>query len=671
MKPSVDRHDIDVWQGRIQQAKDQKWVKQGILKRRNYTDWFHSEFWGQHAALDSEQGELNVHRDVNWIQAWIRMLHATLYAADPILTCVSPWHHPMFRQVLSEVATNTPRATGFKDVAKMCYQDAGLGGWGASRVGYEPVLGWSATAEAEQRQRAQQSLQRLAEGVVPPVDDTQDHEIWAEMYEQYFANLAQSGLDPSLPVMRELRVLIAKHQKALESEPTSPVWHLQERKCWVSRIEPVIDGEPQILWEVETDFADASWVAVKWCKTLDEVKQSGEKGYFDNTENLEASELSRRGSKEWIEQNAQKYGAGFGRDVRVVKGWDVYDREHSEKLVVVPGYDKYLKKTKWGHADILKAAGIHILTLMRHESYEPGCTPLDAAASDIELINKVEGVLAVILQKTVSALVYNKNALDPADAENIFSMNVGESLGIDIPLDRSIRDYIYETPVPKLYEQTLAVLYRAEARMSMNLGMGDAKIKGQEGSRTATQASVIAGADEANTSEWNRQGEDWTRDNVADLLQLQKRYYGPDEVRELVGMPMADAWPDPWPDELLGKLEELEVVSGSSLPGFGARQAEMRMAAYDRLSADPLADQVELRRWMWTKEPFNVPSKVFQSPAAQQEVAGRTPGSEDEVQGSEETAAEGPIPGGGNGSEKPDAMRAMYSNANRMGADQR
>lgn len=632
-----DRTDIGTWQGRIDVAHDQTWLMERMRVRRKLTEWNESRFWGSLAVLQTEFDIKK--REVNWGAAYIRALQAMLYSQNPATTCSSPWHPPEMRDLLGELATNLLKDVRFRKVVKPLISDAGLGGYGFCQVGYEPVLGWSATAEQQQRVKAQEQIAALMGGRLGKVDDSQDHRIYMEEIRKVVAVWAQQ-YGPQSPVVRDALGLLARHKAAALKQKVSPAQYIEDRSLWALRIEPVVGARHQVLWEVDAPLDSADWVAVEWRLPLQKVKATP---YYSNTDDLQPSgQIHRRGEMEEGEAT-EKYGDDFARDVEMVRGWDIFDRGQGRKIVIADGHQEFLLNESYQTGDILRSCGMRWLTFKPSTRADRlGMTPLEDAASQIAIINHCEGYLALVLEKRVPGLVYDKRAISPEDADAVAKMDGGEQLGIEPTSDRPIGQLFAPTPSITGPGDALEALYRAESQMALILGLGDTSLGQTDKSRTATATQLSDEAQGDRVGELSALTETFVAEVQEDMLQLAKRYFDQETVAMLCGPERAAHWPQQWPERLAKKVEWLAVDAGSSLPGRREQEMRKAMEVFGILSGHPAIQQRDLAKWLLEKA--RVPERMLIPEQIEQQLAAGQPTTSDKILGGPDTVAS--LPGG-------------------------
>jgi len=632
-----DRTDIKTWQGRIDLAHDQQWLSERMKVRQKLTKWTESRFWGTLAVLQSEFDIKK--REVNWGAAYIRALQAMLYSQNPMTTVSTPGYPPELRECLGELATNLLTETSFRKVVKPIISDAGLGGYGFCQVGYEPVLGWSGTREKQHRMKAQEQIAGIMEGRLGTVDDSQDHRIYMEEIRSAI-EFWTSMYGPQAPVVRDAISLLARHKEASLKQRVSPAQVIEDRSLWAVRIEPVIGKHHQVLWELDAPLDSADWVAIEWRLPLEKVKATP---YYSNTDDLQpSSTLNRRG--DYDEEEARElYGDEFVRDVQMVRGWDVFDRAQGRKIVIADGHQEFLLNEKYAMGDVLRSCGLRWLTFKPNTNPSRlGNTPLEDAASQIAIINHCEYYLALVLEKRVPGLIYDKRGVSDKDAARIAQMEGGEQLGIEPTGDRPINQLFAPTPAIQGPADALEALYRAEAQMALILGLGDTSLGQTEKSRTATASSMNDEAQGDRVGELSALTEAFVSDVQEDMLQLAKRYFDRETVGMLVGPRLAQFWPEPWPEKFAKRREWVRVDAGSSLPGRKEMEMRKAMEVFGILSGHPAVQQVELLKWFTEKT--GVPDKVVIPEQIEQQLAMGQPTTSQKLIGGPETVAS--LPGG-------------------------
>jgi hypothetical protein len=92
--------------------------------------------------------------------------------------------------------------------------------------------------------------------------------------------------------------------------------------------------DPMATWP---PHHNARWIAFRWVKPLRAVKESS---LYRNTETLQASDISALLGKPQDNQP-------FGKDVQVVVGWEIWDKDHDKVVTISQGHDKYLREIAW------------------------------------------------------------------------------------------------------------------------------------------------------------------------------------------------------------------------------------------------------------------------------------------------------------------------------------
>lgn len=92
--------------------------------------------------------------------------------------------------------------------------------------------------------------------------------------------------------------------------------------------------DPMATWPAHHN---ARWIAFRWVKPLRAVKDSK---LYRNTEDIQSADMSAIYGKP---NESQPYG----RNIQAVVGWEIWDKDHSQVVTIVPGHNKYLREIPW------------------------------------------------------------------------------------------------------------------------------------------------------------------------------------------------------------------------------------------------------------------------------------------------------------------------------------
>lgn len=94
----------------------------------------------------------------------------------------------------------------------------------------------------------------------------------------------------------------------------------------------------------DCDLTDARWIAIKWVKTLDEVKNNDK---YENTKELKTNFTIKTNFGSKGDDTKSTPTTGESKLWDRVEGWDIWDKKTQRIITTVKGHDKPLQYAKW------------------------------------------------------------------------------------------------------------------------------------------------------------------------------------------------------------------------------------------------------------------------------------------------------------------------------------
>jgi len=351
-------------------------------------------------------------------------------------------------------------------------------------------------------------------------------------------------------------------------------------------------------------LTDARWIAVRWVKTLDEIKKNPK---YKNTKDIKTNyvidtQFTNKGS------SASKFTddgyIGGGDTWNRVEGWDIWDRVEQKIITIVEGHDKELRYSDWP-LDFNGGFPVEILYFNENPDEPTPVSDIEIYINSQDELNRIRSLQLEHI-KRISQRRYEtrEGALSPEAKRNL--MYGGDGTLIESENGSSVN------PIPDavISQDIYIVAKLLKDSIREESGVATFEKGGAEKFDTATEAQLISNALNARRDERVGILEDFIKRIVSKLgtviqqtlnnqdfaldneqMKLAQDFV-PQKIEKIIGVnnTVLMPWLNASKEDIQGEYN-FEVEVGSTRPINQEMMKRDAMTLYQLLSQNPLINQ--------------------------------------------------------------------------------
>jgi len=153
----------------------------------------------------------------------------------------------------------------------------------------------------------------------------------------------------------------------------------------------------------QSDLSDANWIAIKWIKSLQDVKKNP---------NYKSSNLRPNVTSDGYSENTGRDTREYLKDdIEQVEGWDIWDKKTKQVITLTDNHDKALRERLWPHQ--FEGFPIEILYFNENPDELEPVSEIDINMPKQDELNRMRSMqLSHIRRLSLRKYLANDNALD-------------------------------------------------------------------------------------------------------------------------------------------------------------------------------------------------------------------------------------------------------------------